>query len=90
VTARPCLDCGRPARATRCRECAARLRADSPYQTREWRRFARARKGRACERCGSTYRLTLHHVDGRQPEGITAGRFATLCIHCHSELHGSS
>ena len=83
---RRCLTCATPIHTgSRCRNCTAA----SPYQQRAWRRFTKHAKADACAICGDTTRLTLHHQDGRQPAGITQGRFITLCGTCHSRYEGA-
>jgi hypothetical protein len=79
-----CIDCGLPAERSPCPTC----KAARPYQTPRWRQFAKAHKSRCCIRCGSTRRLSLHHRDGRHPDGITKGRFVTLCVDCHNGYEG--
>ena len=82
---KPCIDCGRLTRASRCRTCSAA----SPYQTANWRQVARAVTAAAgrCERCGSTNRLTAHHRIPRAEGGPDAAwNLETLCMSCHNRV----
>jgi hypothetical protein len=76
---KPCLDCGRLSKGSRCRLCAGM----SPYYKLEWWRVSRqvtTRDG-ACVRCGGTNRLSAHHVIPRaeggpdEPENLVS-----LCV----------
>ncbi len=82
---KPCLDCGRLTRSSRCRTCSAA----SPYQTAEWRRLARAvaARDRACRVCGGTNRLSAHHVIPRAEGGPDApDNLVALCVACHARV----
>ena len=46
-----------------------------------------------CELCGSTYRLAVHHRDGKngklgKPMNNAPKNLVVLCIKCHSAVHG--
>lgn len=80
---KPCLGCGTPTRGSRCPACARR----SPYQQPSWRRLSRrvtAAAG-ACAYCGTTARLTAHHVIPRTEGGPdTPENLLVLCVSCHN------
>jgi 5-methylcytosine-specific restriction endonuclease McrA len=77
---RPCLDCGRLTRGSRCRACvAARGGLSQRGSTRRWRRLRAAviRQGRGrCARCRRATDLDVHH----EPDG----RLTPLCRDCHA------
>ena len=86
----PCLDCrALTPQGPRCPACARRRNqardARSPYRNPAWQRLRAhiARQAGACSVCGSTHRLTVHHLHGRKPD-ITQGPFEVLCASCHS------
>lgn len=90
-TATLCLDC-RTVTPTgpRCPACARSRNqardARSPYKTRRWRQTSAAirRQAEHCTVCGSTRRLTVHHLQGRDDADIGRGPFEVLCASCHS------
>jgi len=83
---RPCLDCGRLARGSRCRICTSTRDRTNPYSTPQWRQLSLAvilRDG-ACVRCGGGHRLSAHHVIPRAEGGTdTPENAETLCVRCH-------
>ncbi len=85
---RPCLDCGRLARSSRCRICTATRNRANPYRNAAWRHVSRevVERDRACVRCGSAgpY-LNAHHVTARAQGGPdTPHNLVTLCVSCHA------
>jgi len=90
-TATLCLDC-RTITPTgpRCPACARRRNQArdkaSPYKTRRWRQVSGRIRRQAgnCTVCGSTHRLTVHHLEGRRAD-IGQGPFEVLCANCHSQ-----
>lgn len=90
-TATFCLDC-RTITPTgpRCPACARKRNQTrdeaSPYKTRRWRQVSTAVRRQAghCTVCGSTRRLTVHHLQGRDDADIGRGPFEVLCASCHS------
>jgi len=79
---RPCLQCGRLARGSRCAGCA---RAN-PYTTPAWRRLSRAvvQRDGVCVSCGSTFLMSAHHITPRAEGGPdTPENLETLCVACH-------
>lgn len=90
-TATICLDC-RTITPTgpRCPACARKRNRNrdqaSPYKTRRWRQVSGRIRQQAgnCTVCGSTHRLTVHHLQGRKAD-IGVGPFEVLCANCHSQ-----
>lgn len=95
---RICLDCRklRPEAAMvrgRCPECRREQDRGSFYQSPEWdqlRKLAlRLLKPRECTVCGSTWRLTLHHLVPREMDGADKlENLCWLCGNCHSGYEG--
>lgn len=86
---KPCLDCGRLATGTRCRLCTNQ----SPYYQPAWRRLSQQVTSRdgACVRCGSTHRLSAHHVIPRRDGGPDEpDNLVSLCVSCHARLEAAS
>ena len=75
-----CLDCGRLTKTSPCPSCRT-------YQRQSWRRTSRAvtAAARTCLVCGSTLRLTAHHLEPRRKGGKV---LITLCGLCHNRYHG--
>lgn len=71
-------------RRGRCNQACANSRAVVDDDSYRWR--ARRSRKDACETCGSTVRLHVHHVDG-QPSNNSASNLRTLCASCHMRLH---
>lgn len=77
--ARPCLDCGRLATATRCVFCEAKRQrqrnASRPQYAGAWDRVSRqARRAQPwCSVCGATEKLSLDHERGQ-----------VECVSCNS------
>ena len=42
--------------------------------------------GYACQKCGSAYRVSVHHID-HNPDNNVYENFAILCTSCHTKLH---
>lgn len=99
----PCRTCRRLSLTAQCPECEAteeaRLYADRKaagrevrtyYHSAEWRSLASACKDRdfrRCVHCGSTERLTAHHIIAREKGGPDElGNLVTLCMGHHSSL----
>lgn len=86
-----CTTCGRPFVPTRPRQGKCPLhdapvaRARQSYQSPEWRRTRRAEleETTRCAWCGSTHRLTLHHLDPKV-EGGSDQHTLWLCGPDHS------
>jgi 5-methylcytosine-specific restriction endonuclease McrA len=88
---RPCLDCGRLAKRSRCRICQTTRDRSNPYTRPEWRElsFAVVKRDGACVRCGSTFRLGAHHGAPRAEGGPdTPENLETLCVRCHGRESG--
>jgi hypothetical protein len=51
-----------------------------------WR--ARQHRGPACEACGRTKALHVHHVNG-EPSDNELVNLQTLCTHCHNFWHAT-
>lgn len=82
---KPCLECGRLTRSSRCRTCDR----NNPYRTADWRRVAKTVTERdgACVRCGSTHYLSAHHIIPRAEGGPdTPENLVSLCVSCHARL----
>ncbi len=82
---KPCLGCGQLAAGSRCRTC----NAASPYQQPAWRRVSRAVAARdgSCRLCGSTHRLSAHHITARDEGGADMpNNLVALCVACHARL----
>jgi hypothetical protein len=68
------------------RACYAKAKIHSnPSQSALCARSRRFRKD-ACEACGTTTRLQVHHVDGNR-FNLDAANLKTLCISCHLSWH---
>lgn len=97
---KPCLDCGRPSRGTRCPEHQAPLTAADNARRAAKRKqqgkttarvqramtAAKARDGR-CMMCGTTEHLSAHFIPG----GIHTTNvrdYLTLCRRCHGKVDG--
>lgn len=50
------------------------------------RKRATKLKALACEKCGSTHMLGIHHKD-RDPSNNLGENLSTLCASCHTKLH---
>ena len=61
------------------------LRSKQPSRSARHRRAAEFRKSK-CERCDSTVRLSVHHVD-RNPLNNDPANLMTLCSSCHTRWH---
>src|SRR5436853_5612595 len=82
-----CLRCGRANRYSTCRACKRR----DAYQQQAWRKLAGEVKRRdgVCLVCGSTERLTAHHLEPRREGGADSARnCVSLCGWCHSRYEG--
>lgn len=67
--------------------CSAACGATRAVVTKDalhWR--ARRHRKEACEECGTTTDLHVHHVD-RNPENNDPSNLKTLCASCHLKLH---
>jgi hypothetical protein len=64
--------------------------ANSRLTTKEGTYHWRARKYRkaACEACGRTKALHVHHVNG-DPSNNDLVNLQTLCMHCHNFWHAT-
>lgn len=77
------------ARASRLRKVGKRGAAGREAIERV-RALVLERAGHRCERCGSTWRLELHHRLRRsQGGGHTPGNLAVLCQTCHRGIHAT-
>ncbi len=56
------------------------------WQTYHWR--ARKHRKEACEACGRTVALHVHHCDGN-PQNNDPANLQTLCTHCHNFWHAT-
>jgi 5-methylcytosine-specific restriction endonuclease McrA len=52
-----------------------------------YQRIAFAAHGRACQRCGSTRHLNVHHKDENR-RNSKVGNLEVLCRSCHNREHG--
>jgi hypothetical protein len=89
VILKACVDCGAHARTLtrgRCNVCRRKQDRASYYQSPQWRTIRALLIHDACDLCGSTYRLTLHHTQGRRRGGSDRPENLrwTLCGTCHS------
>jgi 5-methylcytosine-specific restriction endonuclease McrA len=83
---KPCLDCGRLARGSRCRICTTRRQRTNPYTTPAWRQLSLdvIKRDGACVQCGATGRLQAHHIVPRVEGGPdTPGNLEVRCVACH-------
>lgn len=88
---RPCIVCGQLGTASYCPTHAPRTWAGG--STRAWRGLraqAILRDGHACQRCGRTDGLQVHHIIPKHHGGRDVlGNLATLCGPCHAHEHGA-
>ncbi|MBA2741254.1 MAG: HNH endonuclease [Actinobacteria bacterium] len=80
---KPCLDCGRRSRGSRCPACAARRQHF--YNSTGWKQTRARARASQCSSCGATSRLSVHHLDGDVGNN-DAGNLVTLCLRCHGAL----
>ena len=81
----PCIDCGQPAKRTRCPQCER----SRYYQTPQWRRLRKTIAGQPCAICNSTRRVAAHHARPRRDGGPdTPANLIPLCQTCHSQYEG--
>ena len=60
-------------------------------QLESWRKKVLDRDGRFCQACGSSERLTAHHITpiSKDPSrALDPQNGITLCLDCHREEHG--
>lgn len=60
-------------------------------QFRAWIKAVLTRDGFRCQHCGSTRHLHAHHIvpfSENQFLGLDVGNGITLCVYCHSKVHG--
>lgn len=97
-----CLDCEAPLAkptAIRCRKCAAQisswnhdqarravLNRNASATTARGRKLVQAQRKAACEACGGTTRLHIHHID-KDPWNCAPANLKTLCEPCHKAEH---
>jgi hypothetical protein len=74
-----CSTCGNRRRASRCQKHKGHT-----FSVRQ--KLKRARKS-ACERCGGTNNLTVHHIDENRYNNHKSN-LMTLCRKCHDFVHG--
>lgn len=87
-----CIDCRKPMPKSPCASCQrirdAKRNADSYYQSPEWRALKRKAErawGRQCFLCGSTNRITWHHLRPRAEGGPDiVDNLRPLCGRCHT------
>lgn len=65
----------------------ANTRTDIKPKTYLWR--ARQHRRTACEACGYTKRLAVHHCDQNQ-QNNDLSNLQTLCSHCHDFWHATA
>lgn len=71
-------------RRTRCSQSCANSKAVVTKDALHWR--ARRHRKDACEDCGATNGLHVHHVD-RDPSNNDPSNLRTMCGSCHLKLH---
>lgn len=67
-----------------CGQSCGNTKREVVNDTLHWR--ARKHLAAACQVCGTTERLHVHHID-RNPENNETTNLATLCASCHLKLH---
>lgn len=67
-----------------CSQSCANTRAEVTKDALHWR--ARQHRKPACEKCGTTSDLHVHHED-RNPANNEPANLQTLCSSCHLKLH---
>lgn len=87
--------------ALRCRKCASQFSVSAWNQsqaktalsnrsaldtTARGRKLVRDQMGSACETCGGTTRLHIHHID-KDPLNCNPANLMTLCEPCHNAWH---
>lgn len=89
---KPCLDCGRLAKGSRCNICLTIRNQTNPYRDADWRRLSQqvtARDG-ACVRCGSARYLNAHHVIPRRHGGPdSVENLVSLRVICHGKVEAA-
>lgn len=58
--------------------------------TAHWRRMIKRYRKKACEKCGGSYRLCLHHITYERLGRERSDDLCTLCSRCHTALHGKA
>lgn len=68
------------------RECMAKGQVQETVCLATLRKRAVTFRGMACQACGTTEKLAIHHVDGN-PANNDQGNLMTLCDSCHLKWH---